>query len=362
MLGSFSMMTRIAAPSARAQTLVFKAIDTETYQAVVSLDAKTEGQVSKLRQKGHSDLLQCQTCKEKVRFRAGDHRRPHFAHKTLANCPTKNESAEMLEARAVLYDFLKTKFSAAVTIEKRLDGSALPRPIDCWIEHQELKVAYWLIEGRLSEDDQQTISSTVAKHYASLVWVFLSTAIKRPESDEKLLKLSTTERSVMATSELNLIHGTTQCGTLHYLDSHAKTITTFRALSCVHRPQIYIGKEICSPLADINIRRGTGEFIHPGEWEAFVQIQGQIQKIKDRERLWKEKLESSQISPRSSAPILPRKIAPFPQPPPYSSSSSGRIGQCEFCGEFTSEWWLYDGKTGKCRCKKCQRLEREKGK
>ena len=179
------MMTHIAAPSARARTLVFKAIDTETDQPVVSLDAKTEEQVSKLRQKGHSDQLQCQTCKEKVRLRAGERRRPHFAHKTLANCPTKNESAEMLEARAVLYDLLKTKFSDAVTIEKRLDGSTLPRPIDCWIEHQELKVAYWLIEGRLSEEDQLTISSTVAKLHASLVWVFLSTVIKRAESDEK---------------------------------------------------------------------------------------------------------------------------------------------------------------------------------
>jgi hypothetical protein len=341
---------------------VFKAIDTETNQAVVSLDAKTEEQVSNLRQKGHSDLLQCQTCKEKVRLRAGGQRRAHFSHKTLANCPTKNESAEMLEARAVLYDFLKTKFSDAVTIEKHLDGSALPRPIDCWIEHQELKVAYWLIEGRLSEEDQSTISSTVAKHRASLVWVFLSTVIKRAGSDEKFLKLSTTERSLMATSELNLIHGATRSGTLHYLDSHAKTIATFRALSCIHRPQIYNGKEIRSPLTAINIRRGTGEFIHAGEWEAFVKVEAEIRRMKEQERLRKEERKSLQIPPSS---IPPTRAYDFPPPQissPHSSFLSGnRVAQCEFCGELTSDWWFYDGATGKCRCRKCQQKERGKG-
>lgn len=341
---------------------MFKAIDTETNQAVVSLDAKTEEQVSKLRQKGHSDLLQCQTCKEKVRLRAGERRRPHFAHKTLANCPTKNESAEMLEARAVLYDFLRTKFSDAVTIEKHLDGSTLPRSIDCWIEHHELKVAYWLIEGRLSEDDQRTISSTIASHHASLVWVLLSSVIKHPESDDKMLKLSTTERSLMATSELNLIHGEIQCGTLHYLDSNAKTIATFRSLSCVHRPQIYTGKEIRSPLTAIDVRRGTGEFIHPGEWEALVEVKEKIRKMKQRERLWEEERKSPQIPPNSIPPTLTYSV-PSPHTSPYSSLSSGnRVGQCESCGEFTNDWWFYDGGTGKCGCRKCQQMEREKGK
>ena len=41
-------------------------------------------------------------------------------------------------------------------------------------------------------------------------------------------------------------------------------------------------------------------------------------------------------------------------PGPWRDSSGNRWGVCQSCGEFTKDWWSFDGKTNKCKCNDCR--------
>lgn len=79
-----------------------------------------------------------------VHVRAGEKKRWHFAHKNLSDCPLRHESLDVLQARSLLYRWLKTKFGDKVTIEKHFLESTLPRPLDCYVVLSANKlVGYW---------------------------------------------------------------------------------------------------------------------------------------------------------------------------------------------------------------------------
>lgn len=108
---------------------MFKALDTTTGRPVISLDDRGRGWPAELRRKGRDDLLHCPTCRQAVILRAGPEKRLHFAHRSLGNCPTQAEPPELLEARAVLYEWLRSKFADAATLERPADGGQTPRPL-----------------------------------------------------------------------------------------------------------------------------------------------------------------------------------------------------------------------------------------
>ncbi len=111
-------------------------------QELLLLDSHWEHDIESLRALDQHDLLVCQGCKQPVRVRAGEIRRWHFAHKQLLTCTYGRESPALLTARAVLYDWLVSKFGEKVTVEKKVDDNSCSRPVDCWVERDTGAFAY----------------------------------------------------------------------------------------------------------------------------------------------------------------------------------------------------------------------------
>jgi hypothetical protein len=202
----------------------------------------------------------------------------------LGDCPTQDGSPALLEARAVLYAWLRSHFGEAATVEKQLADFGLPRPVDCWAERQGRRYAYWLIERRLPWQEKEDIRTAVLKSGASLTWVLLSAVLRRLDTDAKMLKLSTTERSCMARSDFDSVHQLGGGCTLHYLDAGAKAVITFRAVACVHDPQIFAGQEVQTPLGQVRVYPKTGEFVHPGEYEKLEDARRKLRQERERWR------------------------------------------------------------------------------
>jgi hypothetical protein len=277
---------------------MFKCLDISINEPVVSLDDRGPAWIQELRQKSHNDHLRCPTCREAVTFRVGTLRRPHFAHKTLANCPTKSESPELLEARAVLYEWLKLKFDN-VSIEQFVDGAATPRAFDCWVEYKGKRFAYWLVDKRIVWKDKEAIENAAKQADASLTWVFLHKTLRRVENNPKLIMLPTTERCCARFSDYDQNYGHCR-GTLHYLDVDNQTFVTFRGCHCEHPPQVYSGCEIITALPDLHVSQSTGEFVHPGEYEALSRLQEEKQRQHGLEReQWQKTEESQSLGPRA---------------------------------------------------------------
>lgn len=350
---------------------MFKCVDITTNEQVISLDDQGPAWQEQLRLKGQADGLRCPTCRESVSFRAGELRRPHFAHKTLANCPIQHESPDLLEARAVLYQWLRSKFGEGVTLEKQVEQA--PRSFDCWAEFKGKTFGYWLIERRIAQQDVASIENAAAKSGARLIWVFLSKILRRSEQNKRLILLSTTERACLTASDFDLIYGGRGRGTLHYLDADQQMLTSFRGCCCKHQPQVHQGHEIQTPMKSLLVSPATGEFVHPGEHGRLAEFRQRLKTEQERQRKleeeeqrrWDKMLHKPQVAPvaRTPAPLasppmpMPSKPTPVDETPvedkpPYSQ---GRKGVCEHCGQVTSDWWMFDGTTGKCRCNDCLR-------
>jgi hypothetical protein len=105
---------------------MYKALNLATQQDIIILSPAWTGRLPALRALDRQDLLVCPACRRPVRVRAGRTRRRHFAHKHLENCPYQSASPLLLEARAVLYEWLLAQFGRA---ERRSGAPAGgPRP------------------------------------------------------------------------------------------------------------------------------------------------------------------------------------------------------------------------------------------
>src|SRR5690606_10829678 len=115
----------------------------ETNAEIVVLEPAWGERLNSLRNWGERDVLVCQECQQPVRVRAGQVRAWHFAHKHRQDCPIGHESSQLLQATAILYRWLVSKFGPErVTVEKRMEGTDLPRPVDCWVNGEQ-GFAYW---------------------------------------------------------------------------------------------------------------------------------------------------------------------------------------------------------------------------
>ena len=81
---------------------MFVAKDKELGSRVNSLDLAWDSRFIDLRAWVTSGRLACPCCEQKLLFRAGYKRRPHFAHRILSECPLSKLSPEVIEAKAQL--------------------------------------------------------------------------------------------------------------------------------------------------------------------------------------------------------------------------------------------------------------------
>ena len=368
---------------------MFKALNTQTGKDLISLDAKRQEDVKALRDLGHTGFLICHGCQQPVLLRAGSKKRPHFAHKTLQNCSYGHASPRLLQARAVLYERLQRDFGASVTIEKTIEGIVLPRPIDCWVERPSGLLAYWIFEGGMKaqkrrefqeawamiskKDNADELPKTIKSH---INWVFLNPPI---ESDvEKPIELSPTERDFIKWSvfdQINSAWDNREHGSLHYLNPENETLTTLRSLHLIHAPKRYQGHRKQNSFEKVLIATKTGDFVHPDEYEQWKQLKQEHEKRSEQQREkaelkqiednelqerrqewadWSGRWEAEQESRRqekiTNTNAVTDAIRPNNSP---ILSVHNQEGICISCGQKTTEWWYYNGKTGECKCNRC---------
>ena len=350
---------------------MYKALDIRDNTEIVILDPKWLRSINQLREFDHQDFLVCQGCKQPVRVRAGDQRRKHFAHKHLANCDYEDESSILRNARAVLYEWLVSKFGDNVTIEKKVDGIDLFRPIDCWVKQDSAVFAYWIFDSRLKSEKRKILQDSIEKLGIHVNWVFALEVLHTEQDHPDKLILSTTEREFIRRSKYDapFTSGHFTNGSLHYLDIENRKMITFRGVSLYHEPQIYKGFNLTSDLEKLLISPQNGEFVHDGEHDKLQKYEQQLKVIGESPNMrWErfafqknpdfisQSLENQNLknsNEREDLDILNKKSGHqnFEETPP--TSSLFKTGTCVTCGEITQDWWWRDGKTGQCECHSC---------
>ncbi len=351
---------------------MYKALNIQDNTEIVILDPKWLRAIHQIRELDHRDLLVCQGCRQPVRVRAGKLRRKHFAHKHLANCDYADESETLHNARAVLYEWLVTRFGENVTIEKKVESIDLFRPIDCWVQQGPSIFAYWIFDSTLKPEKRGILQSSAKKLGIPIHWVFCQEMLRTEQDHPEKLILSTTEREFIQPSRYDKLFtgGYSTKGSLHYLDADNRKLLTARGLALVHQPQVYQGFHMTSDLEKVQVSPQDGEFVHDGEHDKLQNYEQQLMTIgTSPNRRWERfalerslslanrPLESQNSNSDNESDLLDtfnnksenqalNEISPQIYP-------GAKTGTCLFCGKSTQDWWWYDGKTGHCKCRSC---------
>jgi len=332
---------------------MYKALHLPSRQEIISLDPRWRPQVAYLRALDQRDALVCLSCEQPVRLRAGKIKRWHFAHKHLQNCPFERESPALLNARAILYHWVVETFEVEnVTVEKNPEIPELPRAIDCWVEKDDLHLAYWIFDRRMPPDERNYLKLSVEKLGVPIQWIFISEMLHEDsELASNRLYLTTTERAFMQMSAFDQAWQThfEQLGkSLHYLDTEQETLITYRNLNAIHPPQVYAGTRLVHPLREILVDIANGEFIHPGETERLQKRRSEIEAQADAAE---QRLQKAQDIFRRGS--LANEGTPLPEHKPGNQPYE-RQGTCRICGKQTTDWITYFGLTKECICRECK--------
>jgi hypothetical protein len=343
---------------------MYKVLHTETEIEITILEKIWRERIEELRQMGQQDELVCPVCKQPVRTKAGKSRRWHFAHKHLKNCVLARQSPELLEARAVLYEWLvKQLDEAEVTIEKVVGN--LPRPVDVWIQTQPVEAAYWIFDTRYSPAIRQVLREELEGKGILVNWLFDIKLLKEEELFPGWLHLTTTEREFLRTSTLDAASqaaGKSIGSSIHYLDAEKARLISYRGLRLQHSPQRYIGRKVESPLTEITILPETGEFIHLSEISrlnrykqeaaaAQIRLEKGHKFFKSRSVLTVNTPGESENSATKDQSFESTTIESSPSP---HRQAFTRFATCIYCGKQTDDWITYFGKTQECVCRDCQ--------
>lgn len=340
---------------------MYKAINARDGASIVILDPQWAGAIDYLRALDAQDVLVCQRCRQPMRVRAGVVRRWHFAHKHLLNCPYGYESPALLEARAVLYEWLVGKLGDQVSIEKILDDLDFSHPIDCWVETPSGSIAYWIIDAAIKPDARDSLLQGFGQLKVTVNWVFTASMLREDEAAPGNVHLTTTEREFMHRTVYDqAVHG--DWGkSLHYLDADARALITYRGLQLIHPPQLFRGRKESHELAAVQLLPKTGELVHPGEQERldqFLQEQPELEKRRQEQVASAQRLRQRWLSGTGQAETaIPGRAARREDMDRVQESAVYQVEAiCEFCGEKTSDWWYLDPKTHLCKCRACYHL------
>ena len=338
---------------------MFKAKNTTTKEDIIILDTKWIGRVKYLRLLDRGNMLVCPGCEQPVRVRAGRTRRWHFAHKHLLNCSYGYESPAVLNARAVLYRWLVSKFGEGVRIEKDIDAGLLPRHIDCWVETEKGNFAYWIIGSRMKPQKRDDIWAGFSKLKVSVNWIFVIDMLREDDFHSDSIHLTTTEREFACQTDFDEIRIANEFVTgnsLHYLDPTNETIITYRGLRIIHAPQLYRGRKIENELASVLVSPVSGEFVHPGEHEQLeLRRQEKIQ-LENEQRERESKITEFHEHLVSIKSLQEYSLSPKVQPQherqeQYLTREVKVV--CILCGQITADYWYLNRADNTCKCREC---------
>lgn len=341
---------------------MYRAINARDGASIIILDPQWAGAIDYLRALDAQDVLVCQRCRQPMRVRAGMVKRWHFAHKHLLNCPYGHESPALLEARAVLYEWLVEKFGDRVTIEKTIDDLDFSHPIDCWVETTLGSIAYWIIDAAIKPDARDSLLQGFGQLNVAVNWVFTASMLREDENAPGNVHLTTTERGFMhRTTYDQVVHSGVEGKSLHYLDAGARVLMTYRGLHLIHPPQLFRGRKESHELAAVQLLPKTGELVHPGEQERLDQYRQELPELEKRRQeqaASAQRLRQRWLSGKDQAEtaIPGQSVRRGGMDRVHESAVYQIEAICEFCGEKTSDWWYLDPKTHLCKCRACYHL------
>lgn len=366
---------------------MFTAKWNERNRRINVLDPISEALRESLRAAARSGGLSCPHCGQEVLLRVGDIRRPHFAHKVLDDCPLHKESAEVTEAKARLYHWLRNQLAGRIELDARLISTDTEKPIflDLLVETEAGKrFGYWVFD-RERRDRNRLMDAAKADGISPLV-IHTDTVLKHHSKDR--LILSKTLRDLIAHSVYDQGFVSKRGGHLHFLDGDG-ILKTFRRLTRVHRPNLY-SRDVLreSPLEEARFDPQTGELAHEADVaERLEWIQSEEERKRKREeglkavkhrfgkparpagggKPWKEKgpVGAGAASPAAGKPssVYPKSKVPAYKVREPHESSVNRYNQpypCEVCGETTLDWVELRPSRNTCVCRACNQ-KRQKG-
>jgi len=351
---------------------MFKVRNSRTAEVMVTLDYDG-GEILEetYRKLSNQGVLKCLHCNQSVVFRHGQIRCPHFSHRPNSACPYSQETMDLLEARSVLYRFLKQSCEGKVSIEHVVQNSSLPRAVDCWVERDGVTFAYWIFErSTRSAEKRCSIRGEFRKLDVRPHFVFHSQMLQRGEINKGSFTLDPTERYFLRRTKFDPEQ--TSCGSLQYIDPHRRQWSTLRGLEAAGCVGQFQGTELCHPLEWVKVCKETGEIFHPGEqghrlWEQAVLFEDKpVSKAVERKdptpaspyahlapdvQKWREELDKLPRTNETVRQIIDRLHRKGRDDTPISYEERKAI--CGLCGEMTRDWIVFDGKTGRCKCRAC---------
>ncbi len=350
---------------------MYKCINQQSMEEVVILAPAWRARLAELRLLDQGGSLVCPGCRQPVRIRAGKFRRWHFAHKHLANCPLANQSPELLDCRAALYEWLLLHFDPlAITLEKTLPG--LPRPLDAWVQAGTAGFGYWIFDTRVSPQVREELRQCLEGQGLQVNWIFTSKLLHEDSPHPGRLHLTTTEREFLRTSSLDAAAeaaGETPGLSITYLNPNSAVFITYRSLKLRHPPQLYSGRRFDQEATSVKPHPTTGECLYPEDPENLWRYQQKASLMRKRTQkqqgFYAARAASRDASYPDAAPdkartpeedtmtgllrpeLLPSEAPPVRQP-------FARSGVCKRCGKSTTDWVTYYSKTGECICRDCQ--------
>jgi hypothetical protein len=341
-----------------------------------------------LREEAREGHLVCEGCSQPVVVRAGEERLWHFAHKAGSDCPRSKDPMEILECRVLLYGWLRQRFPDSIQAEKAI--SQFPRPLDCWVERPGKPTLAWsVVPAAVKPDVREAMLKACRKLGVLLHRVFHARLLVK-EPGQGRITLSATLRELTERSAYDGLYGFGD-ESLHFLDPARRQLTTCRGIWLRHPPQGHQATLLEHPLESILLHPRTGEFVHPGEheaWKAHLEVlanqrraeeerkrhQASISPEDYRRRRWEsrededddeEEPEEEENACELTQPVISGARVPDGGPVTSASDPGDRptlaepeaesLLTCKDCGNRTRDWVVRYGSSGFCRCRACTR-------
>jgi len=345
---------------------VFTVVNKNTGEISTTLDFHLREELErKFRAAGMRGELLCIKCRQVVILHRSNEVCPHFFHQQDSTCPEANLSLYHLEARAALYSHLRREFHGDVHMENNLSHSAVPRSVDCWVEHKGNTFAYWIFDKDIKNDLQRAaLRNALTRNNVQCNFVFTTRMLQTLGSGEGVVQPSGTEKFAKLCTPFDVLNEKKEGGSLQYIgiEEQRPVLISYRCLIGDNRSKTFSGIRKKTPLAETEICTQTGFLVHPEE-KRYSEI---LRTRQDRQRIAEEPDDAQKLKrqkqreeieklPRSGKTLreMMRSLLRPREDMPSIRLHREREAPCEFCGDVTRDWIVFNGKTGFCKCRKC---------
>lgn len=334
----------------------------DTMQRIVTLDGKWKGKEETLRSLAKEDRVVCKKCLGLVWFRYKEmegksSRRPHFSHRAEKGCQLGKRTAGVLEAQAVLYEWLEEKYPEQVELDGEYDGFWAEIATVTLRRDDQQNVVYWILEKgfrnaeyfmKYLEDRQNGSFGHVVITSSEFFFEETSHYDQTVNKAKKMITLTPTMRCYITSSKYDdLLAG--QCfsktkGHLTILYPELKELLILRRLSVLKCNRNYSWEwERRAKLGDVLLDDINGELIVEADLDQ-LQLFMKLQEPRQLSQPTRVQSLLVELRNRKQHADQRQNDSPLSQNTPL---------QCEHCGVMTINWVSAVPYKGTCVCRDC---------